>query len=111
MIMGIQVFGIIFALFMVYLTFLYYKRGNYSTLDFGVWMFIWLSFMGVVLSPNSFGGLLSPLKVYRLMDLFTILSFITVFSLVFFLYLKARKNEERVRKIVREIALGGGKRE
>lgn len=109
MIVGIQIIGIIFALFMIYLTFLYYKRGNYHFRDFGVWMFIWLSFMGIVLFPTSFGGLLNPLKVERLMDLFTILSFMTVFGVIFFLYLTTRKNEEKIKKVVREIALKGGK--
>jgi len=109
MIMGIQIIGIIFALFMIYLTFLYYKRGNYRFRDFGIWMFIWLSFMGVVLFPTSFGGLLNPLKVERLMDLFTILSFMTVFGVIFFLYLTTRKNEEKIKKVIRGIALKGGK--
>lgn len=109
MIRGIQLIGLIFALFMTYLTFLYYRRGNYRFWDFGIWMFIWLGFMGVVLSPDSFGSLLNPLKIGRLMDLFMILSFMTVFGVVFFLYLTTRKNEERIKKLVREIALKGGK--
>ena len=110
MIFGIQIIGVIFALFMTYLTFLYYKRGNYHLRDFGVWMFVWLSFICVVLSPTSFGGLLNPLKVSRLMDLFTILSFMIVFGIVFSLYLTTRRNEEKINKVVREVALSRDKK-
>ncbi len=110
MILGIQIIGVMFALFMTYLTFLYYKRGDYHFRDFGLWMFVWLSFICVVLSPSSFGGLLSPLEVSRLMDLFTILSFIVVFGIVFSLHLTTRRNEEKINKVVREIALDGDKK-
>ncbi len=105
MIVGIQIIGVIFGLFMIYLTFLYYRRGNYHIYDFGIWMFIWITFICVVLSPNSFGGLLNPLKIGRLMDLFTIISFMTLFGIIFFLYIITRKNEEKINKIVRQIAL------
>ncbi|OYT27579.1 MAG: hypothetical protein B6U97_01155 [Candidatus Altiarchaeales archaeon ex4484_96] len=105
MILGIQIVGFVFSLFMSYLTFLYYRRGDYRFRDFGVWMVIWTIFTYVVLAPNSFGELLKPLKVSRLMDLFTIISFIAVLGIVFYLYLITRRNEDKINRIVREIAL------
>jgi hypothetical protein len=109
MMTGIQMVGLIFALFMMYLTFLYHKRGNYRRVDFGVWMIIWLSFTAVVMFPEPLDALLNPLKVVRLLDLFTIFALMAVFCMLFFLHLTNRRNEEKINRIVRKLALEGGK--
>lgn len=105
MFVGIQILGILFGLFMLYITYLYYKRGDYGFRDFMIWTGTWISFLFGISFPEFLEGLLEPLTVSSIMDLFTIASFMLLVALMFFVYDKTRKNEKNLNKLVREIAL------
>jgi len=105
MLMGIQLIGIAFGLFMAYLTYLYYKRKNLSFNDLAIWMAIWAGFVFVTIFPEALEGFVKPLMFYRLLDLLMVVSFMVLFVLIFLMYSTNRKNEQKINRIVREIAL------
>ena len=110
MIGGIQIVGILFGLIMSYFTFLYYKRKEYGRRDYVFWMVVWIGFMVFILFPYSISGLMQPLGVRNMMELFTIIAFMTAFSIIFFQHDLMRKNDKRLRELIRELALGSAKR-
>ncbi len=110
MIAGIQILGAVFGLAMSYFTFLFYRRGDYPKTDFVFWMIIWIIFLGLVLFPEAARYFLNPLGVMDLMNLFMITAFMATFALLFYQHDFMRKNEKKIRAIVREEALNNPKK-
>ncbi|MEE8168536.1 MAG: DUF2304 domain-containing protein [Candidatus Hydrothermarchaeales archaeon] len=105
MITWIQVIGIFFALDMIFLTYLYYKRDIFRSHDATLWSLIWIGFMVVVAFPEWLEVIANPLQVIRVMDLLTIGALFLVFGLTFTIFIKLKYSERRIEKIVRALAL------
>lgn len=104
MLLGVQLLGILFSLFMVYLTFLYFKRGDYGKLAFAVWMCIWVGFLFLVSFPSTIYSLMDVLSIERTAD-FMISGFLIIFSvLIFKLYVSNKRIEKKMESIVRKVA-------
>ena len=103
--MVIQIFGILFGFVMVYITYFYYRRKEFNFIDFMIWITIWSAFLFFISFPEMLSWLLNPLKIARLLDLLMIMSFVVLFALISFLYNETKKNERRIKEIVREISL------
>lgn len=106
MIGGLQIFGIIYLLFMMYLTFLYYKRNNYSIRSFVFWMSIWAVSIVLMIFPQSASVLTQQvLGVSRVIDFYLIMGLL-FFSLITFInYRTVKKNEQKIEDLVRKIAI------
>lgn len=106
MILGIQILGVLFALFMIYLTFLHQKRKEFSLQEYLFWMFIWIVFLFLVIFPTSLDFFVKGvLNLRRRMDFFIIAGFIFVIGVVFHIYITVRKTKNKVEKMVRKIAV------
>ncbi len=105
MVLIIQVAGALFGLFLIYLTFLQYKRHEFKASEFLIWAVIWVLFIIVSLFPRILESIVESLKLQRIMDLFTITGFLFLVLLTFYNYFTLRKNNRKLEKIVREIAL------
>ena len=105
MLAGIQILGIIFGLVMLYFTFYYHKRKDFSKIDVFLWFLIWSSFIFVILLPKTVEWLIEPLHIIRVLDLLIIVSILTLFAIVFFMYWINRSNEKKIDELVRKIAL------
>jgi hypothetical protein len=104
-IIGVQLILIGFALFMVYVLFLHWKKKNVSNKMFGVWCFIWLVFIYFSIFPTTLAPLLKELFIVRVMDIgmigaFMILTYVTIENNI-----KIKKTEEIIEKLVRIISL------
>jgi hypothetical protein len=104
MIIGLQVLGIIFGLAMLYFTFFYYKRKDFSVTDLFLWGGIWVAFLYGVILPETLDVFLQTFRVQGAMHLFTIAGFMFLFAIVFYLYKAQKKNEKRLETFVRKIA-------
>ena len=104
MVFGIQIVGICFALVMIYLTFLYYKRNNYSTRSFLLWMAIWTAFLLATFYPKSLYGIMEELAISRTVDLFVIGGFMFFTVVIFYLYVSIKSLEGRIQTLVTKIA-------
>ncbi len=100
-----QILGIGFSLMMLYLTFIYYRRGEFLPKDFMVWSIVWISFMIVVIFHRKFSLLLKPLSFVRLMDMLMVFAFMFLTALSFYLHALVRENQNKIEELTREMAI------
>ena len=104
-ILGIQILGILFGFFMMYYTFLQYKRKEFTTKEYGFWFIFWASFVVVTLFPQILDPVLITLNISRTLDFFIIVGFLFLIFVVFYTYTIVRKNQRKLEEIVRNMAL------
>ena len=106
MILGIQVLGVLFGLFMLYVTFLHQKRNEFSIKEGVFWIVSWVFFIYVVVWPRSLDFIVKDiLRVSRTFDFFIVLGFMFLIGITFYNYLVIRKTNKKIETLVRKIAL------
>ena len=109
MIVGIQILGLLFGLFMLYITYLYRKRRELSNTEWLFWSALWLVFIILSLVPTSLDFIVKDvLNMSRPLDFLIIMGFMFLIGTNFYTYSLARKNRKQVEAIVRNIAFRGG---
>ena len=101
----IQLIGVLIGLAAIHLTYLYYKRQSFSKKELFFWLFIWLAFIFVAIFPNSVRPIVGYLGLQRPMDLIMIVAFIILFAITFHNYVVNRRMEDKLEKLVRDLAL------
>ena len=104
LIMGIQIIAILFTLFMIYYTFLNYKRNQLRKGESIIWFMMWFAFLFVSIFPTYLKSLAQSLSINRTMDFLTIIGFFFVIMLTFYNYVQVRKNSRKLEEIVRKLA-------
>lgn len=103
---GIQIMGLLFALFMMYLTFLHKKRNEFTLKESVFWAGIWIAFIFVTLMPGSIDYIVKDvLSIARTMDFFIIAGFMFLIGISFYTYCLVRMNQRKIERIVRKIAM------
>ncbi len=110
MVLGIQILGSIFALFMLYVTFLHQKRKEYTVKEYIFWTFFWIVFGLISIFPQWLDAISAKLTLSRTLDLFTILGFMFLITLTVYVYDVARKTQRKVDDVVRKIAIEDAKK-
>ena len=105
MVLGIQVIGAIFGLFMIYYTYLHYKREEFTVKEFSFWAALWVFFIIVSLAPWILDPLVRKLELSRAMDLFIILGFMFLIGALLYTYILVRNMQKKIEDIVRKMAL------
>ncbi|MBI2650110.1 DUF2304 domain-containing protein [Candidatus Woesearchaeota archaeon] len=105
MVLGIQIAGILFGLFMIYYSFLNYKRKEFTAKEFGFWILLWIIFIIVTLFPVVLDPIIKPLGFFRAFDFLIMSGFIFIIAVIFYTYTITRKNQKQIETIVREIAI------
>jgi len=105
MVLGIQVFGALFGLALLYLTFLHYKRKEFTLTEWGFWTLLASLFTIIAIFPTLLDPIVENLSLARTMDLFIILGFMFLVAAVFYTYTIVRSNQKKVEEVVRKIAL------
>lgn len=105
MVLGIQVIGVLFGLFLVYLTFLYHKRREFTFNEWAFWTIMAIAFMIISLFPQLLDPIVKSLSLTRTMDLFIILGFMFLIAAVFYSYRVTRDTQKKLEEVVRIIAL------
>ena len=104
MVLGIQLFGVLFALFMIYINFLNYKRKEFTIKEHMSWLFLWAGFIVVAVFPEVLDPIVKRFKFARTLDLLIVVSFIFVIGSIFYTYTIVRKNQKKIEELVRKIA-------
>jgi len=104
-ILGIQIIGILFGFFMMYYTFLHYKRKEFTMREYGFWLILWALFIVVTLFPDILDPVLKSLSVARALDFFIIIGFLFLIGMIFYTYTNVRANQKKLEEVVRKIAL------
>jgi len=105
MILGVQILGILFGLFMAYLSFLHYKRREFKKKQFLFWEIIWIGFILIVIFPKITSGIIYELGIARTLDFLTILGFMFIIFLSFYNYAALNKFKRKLEEKIREDAL------
>ena len=100
-----QVIALLFAIFMMYWVFSTYKRKGIRKTETVLWMGIWVGFAVVAVFPNLLMGIAGALKFARVFDLLVVIAFMVLSAMVFYMYLRMKKNEKKLEDLVREMAI------
>lgn len=104
-ILGVQIITVLFALFMIYVAFLHFKRKEINGLETFFWLILWVGFMILTLFPKILESISQLLFFARVMDLLMILAFMILAFLGFQNYICNRKMEKKIEELVRKEAL------
>lgn len=107
----IQPIGIIVTLFLLYYTYLHYKKSTLSLKEYVLWSLLWLGVIAVTLFPSIVNNFLADLGISRALDLFVIVAIFFLLIIVFQNYTLVHKLERRIEKFVREESLRNLKEE
>ncbi|MFC1698150.1 DUF2304 family protein [Nanoarchaeota archaeon] len=102
---GVQILGIVFALVMVYLTYMYFKRKEFDLNDAILWLVVWLLFLILVIFPETVNIFLEKLQVATAIQLFMILGTLFLIIVVFYLYRNLRVMQKKMEMVVQKVAL------
>ncbi len=105
MVLGIQIAGFLFGLFMIYYSFLIYKRREFTIKEFSFWLFLWTLFIVITLFPFLLDPIVKTFGFFRTLDLLIISGFLFLILAIFYTYTIVRKNQKQLETIVRAVAL------
>jgi len=105
MVLGIQILGVLFGLFMLYLTFLHRKRKEFTLKEFSAWAAAWIIFMILTLFPGLIDSIVKKVGFVRTLDAYIILGFLFLIGMMFYTYSIVRINQNRIEEIVRKVAI------
>ena len=103
-IQGVQLILLGFALFMVYVLYLHWKKKEISHLMFGAWIVIWGVFTTLVLFPKILEPFLHNVFVVTVMDFLMVVAFMVLTYVTVENNIKIRNYEEKIERVVRKMA-------
>src|SRR3989344_4933006 len=109
MVLGIQIGGVLFGLFMIYYSFLNYKKKSFGAKEFLFWILVWVGFMAISIFPNVLDPITKSINLARTFDLLIIGGFILIMGVLFYMYSIAKRNLRQIESIVRTLAMKGKK--
>ncbi|OGG15273.1 hypothetical protein A2875_00580 [Candidatus Gottesmanbacteria bacterium RIFCSPHIGHO2_01_FULL_46_14] len=108
--LGIQIVAFAFCLFMIYLSFVHYKRKNLSSGEFIFWVFSWTTVLFFAFFPRVLDPLVSNLFVARALDLVMIAAFVILSYLGFQNHIGVKSLQRQIQAIVSQQALKNAKK-
>lgn len=109
MVLGVQILGVLFGLFMLYYSFLHFKRKEFNSGAFAFWLIIWAVLVLFSVFPGILDPIASSLNFIRVMDMLVVLGILFVISVTFYNFAITKKTEKKVEEIVRKLAIKKGK--
>lgn len=108
--LGIQIVALVFCLFMLYLSFVHYKRKNLSSGEFIFWVLSWSTVMFFALFPRILDPLITRLFVTRVLDLVMLAGFVILSYLGFQNHIGVKDLQKQVEQLVRKQSLVNAKK-
>lgn len=105
MILGLQITAIIFALLMIYVALIHYKKGQLNGIEILSWIVIWVVAIFIVAFPEILRTYAKNVLFTRVFDFMVMGGFFLVISLVSASYMKSKRNEKKLEDLVRKLAL------
>jgi hypothetical protein len=99
---GIQILAIIFALWMVYFSYLHFRRGEFKKIEFVLWQVLWVGLVVVVIFPASVKFILETFSINRTFDLVVIVGMVVLFGVTFRNYVLLKRTENKILELVRK---------
>jgi len=110
MIAGVQIIGLLFSVIMIYLSYVYYRRQNYSWRSFLLWSAVWVVFLFIILFPTTIYGVMDVLEIERTADFLIMGGYLLYAVIIFYLYIVVKKSDKKVETLVRALAIEKAKK-
>ena len=104
-ILGVQIISILFAIFMLYVAFLHWKRKDFDGGEIFFWLALWLGFILITLFPDILQNITKKLFFTRVMDLLMVIAFMILAFLGFQNHVSNRRMEKKIEELVRKEAM------
>lgn len=104
-ILGVQIITILFAVFMVYVAFLHWKRKEINGTEIFFWFILWTGFILITLFPNLLQETTKLLFFARVMDLLMVIAFMILAFLGFQNHVSNRRMEKKIEELIRKETL------
>lgn len=107
MILGLQAISLVFALIMLYFSYLHYRRGEISLIETLFLLAAWFGAVLIILFPKVLGTFAESIAISRAFDLGVIGGFILTIPLVYSAYIRTKRLERKLEKFTRTESLKG----
>jgi len=101
-ILGVQIIAILFAVFMIYVSFLNWKRKDINGGEIFFWTALWLGFIFIALFPDVLQNITQKLFFTRVMDFLMVVAFIILAFLGFQNHVSNRRMERKIEELIRK---------
>ncbi len=102
---GLQLVAILFALWMLYFTYLHYRRKEFSKIEFILWEMLWVGLVIVVVLPQSVQFILKAFSITRTFDLVVVVGMVILFGVTFRNYVLQKRQAKKIEELIRQLAL------
>src|SRR3989304_8889742 len=100
----LQIISLIFGLYMLYWSFLSYKKRLFYINELMFWTSVWTLFVTVALLPETVKFILQTFQISRTMDLLMILAFMVLWFVSFRNYTANQQLKKKLYDLIREEA-------
>jgi hypothetical protein len=104
-ILGIQIASIAFSLFMIYFTYLSYRRKYFDMPGFIIWTLLFLALAIASVFPEGLIPVAQILKISRLFDLFMVVGIFFLIVITFINFIHTQKIKRKLENFTQEKAL------
>jgi hypothetical protein len=103
-----QILATLFALWMIYSISIHARRKLFSSVEFTMWVSIWILFIVIAIFPDLLLGISDKLNFGRVFDLLTVGAFLILTTMVFVSYFSQQQLKKRINDLVQELATNDG---
>ncbi len=100
-----KLIGSLFLLFMMYYTYIHFKKQEFDKNVFLFWEILWSISLISIIYPKTLTPIMETFNFTRALDVMIVLGVMLVVGLSFQSYLNTLKIKRRVNKLVRRIAI------
>jgi hypothetical protein len=105
MILGLQFIAIVFAMVMIYMAYVNFRRKEINRIETSIWVGAWGIALYMVLFPDTLRSLAQTFFISRLLDLMIMGGLVLVITMVALAYVRTRKIEKKLERFIRKEAL------
>ncbi len=103
---AIEVAGTVFGIFMLYMTYVSFRKRQLNAGDMAFWGVVWTGVIVFALFSPHLQPSIELIGFIRVLDLLLIIGFAVLFAVIFFLFKKTRVLERKTDELVEKIMLG-----
>jgi len=103
--LGIQLLGIIFALGLLYASYMNLKKKSFTINEYIFWSVISIAIIITALFPSIFNPIVETLNFKRTLDFLTVVGFLFLITGLMYVYIVVRNLNNRLEKLARNIAV------
>lgn len=110
-IIAVQLVAIVFSIFMIYFTYLAYRRQHFEIYSLVIWLTIFGGLIVFTVFPGFFIPVIAFLEIARLFDFFLIVGIFFLIVISYVNFMNLQKLKKKLEKVVQNKALEEDKKD